>query len=438
MIRCKVALIYPYFLTPGTEHILFPPLGIAGLASQLARRGVEGRIVDCTFLSFPEAVQAVEVEAPQIIGIYLMASMAQSGLALLAELRQRLPGTLFLAGGPLASVYPEKYLASFDLVFVGEADLVFPEFCRDYLAGEVTLAQIQAGLVPAGRFYPGLAFLQAGQLHQTPPRHLASPDFDTLPLPDRRQSDHPRYQAFWQKKDGSRTASLITGYGCPHDCYFCSRPIFGRSYRRRSLDRIMEEIDEIAALGYDHLWIADDCFTLELSFVTAFCHRLLARPRGLTWSCLSRVDNLEKKVLDLMAQAGCIRVFLGLESGDDSTLQLMNKRTTTAQGEQAVRMYAQAGIKATGFFIVGYPGETMASIEKTLTWALKLPLADISINVPYPLPGSKLYQQVKMREDIDWEQENQVRFIYQSEFDPEYLAERIEKTMAEFRRKRAL
>ena len=115
----------------------------------------------------------------------------------------------------------------------------------------------------------------------------------------------------------------------------------------------------------------------------------------------------------------------------------MKKRATLEQGIEAVHHFQKAGIETAAFFIVGYPGETQASIELTFELALRLPLDEISFNVPYPLPGSKLFDRVSgLNENKDWDKENEVTYVFQSEFDEEWLRTRIGQTMETFAEKK--
>jgi len=136
----------------------------------------------------------------------------------------------------------------------------------------------------------------------------------------------------------------------------------------------------------------------------------------------------------LMKEAGCQKVYLGLETGCDETLRLMNKKASVEDGIRAVHYFHEAGMQVGGFFIVGYPEETQASIEETFRLALSLPLDDISFNVPFPLPGSALFDRVSgIDPEKDWRYENDVTFVYTSEFDPSWIKQRIRQTMQAFR-----
>jgi anaerobic magnesium-protoporphyrin IX monomethyl ester cyclase len=210
--------------------------------------------------------------------------------------------------------------------------------------------------------------------------------------------------------------------------------VFGNRFRRRDLDTVFAEIDQIRRLGYDNLWIADDNFTLSLPYLREFCQRTVGQ--HMSWSCLSRVTGINAEVAQMMKTASCQRVYLGLETGDQTTLELMNKKASVDEGIQAVYQFKKAGIEVAAFFIVGYPGETMSSIEETFHLALTLPLDYISFNVPYPLPGSRLFERVSGLVEGDWNKENEVTFLYSSEFDQGWLKRRIQQTMQAFAEKK--
>jgi anaerobic magnesium-protoporphyrin IX monomethyl ester cyclase len=154
---------------------------------------------------------------------------------------------------------------------------------------------------------------------------------------------------------------------------------------------------------------------------------------GMKWTCLSRTEEITMQDAGLMKKAGCKKVFFGLESGDNDILKLMNKNTTVEAAERALDLFSRCGIETAGFFMVGYPGESLETIEATLQWALTLPLDEISFTIPFPLPDTKLAERVSgLQADADWRYENENRFVYASGFDQEYLQRRIEETYARF------
>jgi len=427
----KVAFIYPYFRTRTPTELLFPPLGAASLASQLRPLGIETRIFDCTFQTFTEVEKSLAAYRPDLVGIYSMVSLSRNTFRIAEMVRTQLPESLLVAGGPLPTLYPERYSRRFDAIFRGEADQSFPRFCRDLADGG--LRRDQLGKLPL-ESYEGLFIGNHDLLVSNPPVHYREGQVASFPIPDRSDFDHASYQKVWSRLDGSKTTSIILTFGCPFHCDFCSRPVFGNLFRRRNLDVVFEEIEQIRQLGYDSLWIADDNFTLNLAYLKEFCARMAGR--NIQWSCLSRVTGISEDLARLMKEAGCRRVYVGLETGSEATLQLMKKQASLQEGIEAVHLFHKVGIEVAAFFIVGYPGETVASVEATFRLALSLPLDIISFNVPYPLPGSELFERVSEIDlSKDWDKENEVTFIYKSEFDPVWLEGRIQQTMSAFAEK---
>ena len=434
-VREEVALIYPFFreINPIEEEKLFPPLSVAYLASQMKERSIRISVYDGTFLTRDDVIRHVTRDAPAIISMYLMITMCRNALFLVDELRKLLPGTLFIAGGPLATLYPDRFAEVFDVVFCGEGDLTVPRFCEDYCksgCGPCDISRLDL------MSYPGIYMRKGEVMVNAPAIHHPVDVIDRLPLPDRSIFDHPRYQEFWERTSGCRMTSIMITRGCPYSCDFCSKPVWGNNYRKPSLERVFAEIRDILGYGYNRLWIADDSFTLDMEYLRAFCRKKITEGLSFTWTCLSRVDRLDEEIVGLMKDAGCVRVYLGLESANDDTLRLMGKRAAVKDGIKAVRLFRQAGIETAGFFIVGYPGESEESIDETLTLAASLPLTEISINVPFPLPGSPLFSRIgSVDTQADWRIANEISFIYKSEFDESVLRQKIRKAKDSFREK---
>jgi anaerobic magnesium-protoporphyrin IX monomethyl ester cyclase len=385
----KVALIFPYFRTRSTNEILFPPLGAAYLAAQLRQLRIETRIFDCTFGTFRQLQKGLTSYQPDIVGIYSMITLSRNTFRIAEMVRGSFPDSLLVAGGPLPTLYPERYNRQFDVVFRGEADLSFPQFCQDFFEQGVSRQKLRE--LPL-ETYHGLFIHDPEFQVEAPLIHYKEKDIRHFPLPDRNGFDHGAYQKVWLEKNRSKTTSIMLTLGCPYSCDFCSRPVFGSVFRRRNLDAVFEEIEQIRRLGYDSLWIADDTFTLSPPYLKEFCQRMVGKK--IHWSCLSRVSGINEDTARMMKEAGCQRVYLGLETGSQATLQLMKKRATLEEGINAVHQFRKAGIETAAFFIVGYPEESISSIEATFELALTLPLDEISFNVPYPLPGSNLFDRV--------------------------------------------
>ncbi|HCY37825.1 MAG: hypothetical protein DKM50_08560 [Candidatus Margulisiibacteriota bacterium] len=422
-----VVLVYPYFYDKTHDSHLFFPLGIAAISSQIQEKGLAVHICDCTFKDFGLSLQEIISYRPGIVGIYVMVTLSNDAFRLARELKKHLPESLLVAGGPLPTIYPERFLSVFDVVFRGECDYTFARFCSEYFKSSRNFLGTKCV------HYPGLFFLNKGLIISNPVTHYNAEMIDRLPLPDRSGFDHKLYQDISEKKTGYKPASIMITKGCPYHCDFCSKPIFGNVFRKRAIANVLDEIIDIKRWGYNQLWIADDSFTLDLQYLQAFCSALISRKLDITWTCLTRVNGLTSTIVNLMRQAGCLKVYLGLESGSNETLQVMNKGVTVEDGTRAIRLFQKSGIKTSAFFIVGYPGESIESIEKTFDFSLAFPFEEISFNVPLPLPGSPIFERIKgINCYEDWNYKNELRFIYPTEIDGHWIKRRVSETMSEF------
>lgn len=430
----KVALVYPYFHPANDNSIFrFPPLGLGYIAAALKKRGVEVELVDCTFMQQREAIERIKRAEPQIVGFYSMFSMKKTTLELAYTLRNEgLDGCLFVVGGPLPSWSPESFLDVFDVVAVGEGEQTMSELA-DCVAQGKKLSGVK-----------GLIFRDGKHIVNTGPREFIE-NLDSLAFPTRDLFDNEAYKKYYLEHFGYSTTSMITSRGCPFSCDFCSRPIFGADMRTRSVGNIVDEVEEIAALGYDRVWFSDDCFTLNRHHLLDVCGEITRRSLDIGWECLSRVDTMDAQVAEGMKRAGCIGVFFGIESGNDSVLSIMKKRITTTQAQRAVHAAKAAGLKVGAFFIVGYPGESNKTVLDTVRFASGLPLDYLSFTLPYPIPGTPLYERVKDHgvSIEDWEEPKNYRLIrhkllYASGFSEGKLKFAIGKAQAQFYGRRYL
>ena len=391
-----VALVYPYF-RPSRDRspFRFPPLGLGYIASTLRNSGYSVKIIDCTFISENEAIQTLSSLSPRVIGIYSMFSMKHPALRLARLLRGGCD--LLVAGGPLPTIYPEEYLDEFDVVCVGEGEETMLDLVR------VSQKHADMSNVQGICFKAKDGTSKSQQVITTPPRAPIR-NLDSIPLPARDLFENEAYQDYFLRRFGRKETSIITTRGCPFDCDFCSRPIFSKNFRARSYQSVVDELCEIAHLGYDWVWFSDDCFTLNTRRVLEVCEEMRNRHLDLKWECLSRVDTFSLNIASAMKSAGCRRVFFGIESGDDGILKEMRKQINVGDVRRAVDVAVKVGIEAAGFFIVGYPGEDDSTILKTIRLATELPLDYVSFSLPYPIPGTGLYNRVKDRmSEQEWQ-----------------------------------
>jgi anaerobic magnesium-protoporphyrin IX monomethyl ester cyclase len=389
----KVTLVYPYFHPSNDNSIFrFPPLGLGYLAAVLRKRGVQVEVVDCTFIDQKDALRRIILSHPTMVGIYSMFSLRKASIEMARHLKNHCD--LLVAGGPLPSLDPYDFLQDFDVVIVGEGEETILSLAEATEKGQ-SLSQVK-----------GIVYNNDGKIRTTPQRGFVK-NLDSLPFPARDLFENEAYKQFYKKRLGYTTTSMITSRGCPFRCDFCSRPIFGNDFRTRSPENIVEEIDSIASMGYERVWFSDDCFTFNRQQVIKTCEIIKQKGIHLGWECLSRVDTMDQTVAKKMKEAGCIRVFFGIESGNNDVLRLMNKSITTQQATNAVRNAKREGLQVGAFFILGYPGETDQTVLDTVNYASSLKLDYLSFTLPYPIPGTPLHERVKDNGGIhidNWEE----------------------------------
>jgi anaerobic magnesium-protoporphyrin IX monomethyl ester cyclase len=428
----KVTLVYPYFHPTNDNSVFrFPPLGLGYVAAALKQHGVPVELVDCTFLSREAAVEKVRRSHPDIVGVYSMFSMKKTSLELARVLRDCCD--LLVVGGPLPTLNPEDFLDVFDVAVVGE--------------GEETAVELVDSVDKGLGFsdMKGIAYKDDGEVRVNAARDFVE-DLDSLAFPSRELFDNEAYKDYYAKRFGYTTTPAITSRGCPFSCDFCSHPVFGTHFRMRSPCSIVDELESVSGLGYDRVWFADDCFTLSREHLIRVCDEMVRRDVGLSWECLSRVDTMDRQVAEKMHEAGCVRVFFGIESGNDHVLAIMNKQITVEKARKAVYAAKAAGLQVGAFFIVGYPGESNESVLDTVHFASSLPLDYLSFTLPYPIPGTALYERVRGNGNVavdDWEEPKnwsliRHKLLYGSSFSEAKLKFAIGKAQMQFYGRRFL
>jgi anaerobic magnesium-protoporphyrin IX monomethyl ester cyclase len=369
--------------------------------------------LDCTFLTRAAALQLALETMVEVIGIYCMVSMTEDCLWFAQQLRHNC--RLLVVGGPLPTCDPKPFLDYFDVVVLGEGEQTMPELVKTFEIGsELKLVH---GIVFSSE--QGIAKTPAEKIITTPRRAFAR-DLDCIHFPARELLPNREYILYGKKKYGYAITTVMSTRGCPYHCEFCSNVVFGGSYRERSPKNVVDEIESALSLGYDRISFADDVFTMKRSRVIEVCEEITRRGLDFQWECLGRVDALDYPTAVIMKNAGCNRIFFGIESGDDRMLVLIRKQITSDQARQAVEAAHLAGLQAGAFFILFYPGDTNETVLNTLRFATSLPLDYLGLSMPYPLPGTALYDRVKQQINRPWRPEESLFgshvLIYKSDF----------------------
>jgi radical SAM superfamily enzyme YgiQ (UPF0313 family) len=166
--------------------------------------------------------------------------------------------------------------------------------------------------------------------------------------------------------------------------------------------------------GVKEILIEDDTFIVSSQRVQELCERIISEKMDITWSCLGRADRVSPELLSLMKSAGCWHISYGIESGDPNILKGMKKNLNIEQIKKAVRWSKEAGVYTKGFFMVGFPEESEASLSATLSLAKSLHLDDISVMQLTPFPGSQLYETAEQHGEFerDWRKMNTLDTVF--------------------------
>jgi anaerobic magnesium-protoporphyrin IX monomethyl ester cyclase len=384
----SVLLIYPFFIPRRDRSVFrFPPLGISYIAASLQKAGYEALLMDCTFMDKQEALKKALAAEADVVGIYCMATMLDECFWFAEQLRAHCK--LLVTGGPLPTCDPEPFLKHFDVVVRGEGEKTMLDLVNVY--EEKSELNTVAGIV----------YKKDSNLVFTPHREFTK-ELDRIPFPARELLPNESYIRYGKKKYGYSITTVMSTRGCPFRCEFCSNVVFGGSYRERSPENVVDEIESALALGYDRISFADDVFTMKKERVVKVCREIKRRGLNFNWECLGRVDALDYSTALEMKAAGCTRIFFGIESGNEQMLELMNKRITTDEARRAVNAAHQAGIEVGAFFILCYPGDTDDTVLETLHFTTTLPIDYLGLSMPYPLPGTELYKRTRDQITRDW------------------------------------
>lgn len=199
----------------------------------------------------------------------------------------------------------------------------------------------------------------------------------------------------------SPIAFMITSRGCPYRCTFCSSKIYTRKYRFRTAENVINEVSFLVKNGFKDITFFDDSFTVNRKRVLEICDKI--KDKQISWRCLSRVDNVDKELLKSMKDSGCYQIQFGVESGSQRMLNLMKKGIKVNQIKKAFELCNKIGIETVGFFMLGYPGETIKTIEKTIKLAHAIKPDFVTFNLFTPLPGSEIFDKMPIKE---WEKYN--------------------------------
>lgn len=383
-------LTHGYFLMedPKERQIMKPyaPLGLLYICSHLRSKGFDVDVFDTTFSSRQELIQFLRSEKPSVLGIYANLMTRGNVIEVLAAAREA--GWRTVVGGPEPGAYSLEYLqAGAHVVVSGEGEVTMEELLLALRCGEQDFSKIA-----------GLSFLDCnGNFCQNPPREQIQ-NLDLQPWPARDAIDIHRYVKTWRTHHGSGSINFITARGCPFRCNWCSHQVFGQSHRRRDPAKVVDEVESLLSeYQPDMIWVSDDVFTINHAWIRNYAAEMRRRGLRIPFECISRADRLSPEMMDLLAELGCFRMWIGSESGSQRILDAMDRGVKIEQVHKAVEMCRERGIQSGMFLMWGYEGEDLEDIEATVKHVSASQPDVFLTTVSYPIKGTPYYNRIAQK-----------------------------------------
>lgn len=378
-----------------------PPLGLAYIAAYIEEKSKhETKIIDMYThdMSQDSLLSEIQRFLPELIGFSAMTPWINIVGALAKSIKETFGQEICLAvGGPHPSTIPIQTLEEnphLDIAVSGEGEETMLELSNVIDNGE-DISSVN-----------GIAYRNQGAVNLNPPRSLIK-NIDDIPYPAWNKLDMSAYLSF-DYLFNKKAFPIITSRGCTGQCTFCdAHGVWTKRVRLRSAENIVNEMLTLKIYGVNHISFWDDNFLMSAQRIERICKILESNNPKMTWECLGRVDRVNKGLLGQMKKAGCTYVAYGIESGSQEILDYVKKNITLKQIRAAVKATKEAGLRAGGFFMVGFPTETEEQVKKTVEFVKELNLdwaSGLSMLVPYP--GTEIYKQMKaegliLREEWD-------------------------------------
>jgi anaerobic magnesium-protoporphyrin IX monomethyl ester cyclase len=364
--------------------IIRPHIGLLSLAAVLRRHGHGVRLVDALAQDLtPENTARVVMRyAPHAVAFTSYSLSITQAAEIARQVKNADPEVLTIVGGPHVSALPIETMTEFPAFDVG----VIGEGERTLLAVVEHLGERDFGAIDGVVIRHGEGIRVTGL---RPPIQdldvLPHPAWDLLEgFPERYPLHRIRYRRF-------PVADVCTSRGCPYQCTFCDRSVFGSRYRAFSPGYVIEQVEWLRrCLGVREVMFKDDLIMADRERMVAICEGMLSRQCDLSWSCMGRADKVDRALLALMRRAGCWQISYGIESGNQAVLDRAKKNLALERVEEALWMTREEGISPRGFFILGLPGETTVTIRESIDFATRSVLEDVNVALFTPFPGTEL------------------------------------------------
>jgi len=360
----------------------YPSLALASLAGKLTSGGHEVKILDLNLFRNPDKAltDAIREFRPGFAGITFSTPLFYESDRIVKLIKKTAVDIIVIGGGSHCSALPRETLAesSYDIICFGE--------------GEETLSEIVSGKNYGsidGICYRG----DDGALIMNGERDLLG-DLDELPFPKWDLFEIEKYKVTELLSRFSPTVGIETSRGCVFNCIYCNKSVFKRRFRKKSAQRVVNEMEYCLNMGFKEIHVLDDSFTIDMQRVEKIADEIINRGLKISWYSVSgiRVDLVNETLLRKLKRAGYYRAFFGIESGNQKILDRIKKGITIEQIKTAVQLARKAGMEVYGAFMLALPDETEDSLKDTIKLALELDLDIAKTTITYPLVGTPLYR----------------------------------------------
>ena len=375
------------------------PLGIAYLGEVLEENGDKVEILDAEAvgMSYREVAEHVSSRDVDVVGI-TMTTMTYSNAVKTIKAIKSISDAMIVVGGPHPTALPVETLKSvseIDVVVIGEGEATIVELINA-INRKKDLQNIR-----------GIAYRNGEEITVTDKRPYIE-DLDAIPFPARHLLPMELYRTKPSASEKFPSYSIVGSRGCPFRCTFCAIP-FGKRYRSHSAKRICDEMEHlIDNYGAKGVVFKDDVFTLNRKHVTKICNEIIDRGinEKISWSCATRVNLIDRPLLELMKKAGCWLIHYGVESGNQRLIDIIHKGIKLEEVKLAFNWTREAGIIIGSYYMLGLPSETREESLNTIEFAKSVGSDWASFTITTPYPGSELYNQlinVGMIKTFNWE-----------------------------------
>ena len=371
------------------NKLMIPPLGILYLGSSAKRAGHEVFIYDeqvSGALSIEELCRRVKDFGADVFGSSVITVNSHYVQNICAQIKGRIPGITTIVGGPHVTTMREDALdPAFDFLFIGEADASFPRFLELLESKSSAFSEI-----------PGLCFKDKGEKNiYTGKKFMET--LSELPPPDRSLLKNV-YKIKLPSGEIVPTTGVLLTRGCPFRCAFCAETAINENhYRRREAGEVADEIEMIQRdFGIDHFCFYDSTLTVNRKLIVDFCHELIRRDLKITWEGWTRANMIDEELAVLMKKTGFVRMAIGVESGNQHILDLIEKKVKLQDIRNVFKMFKKLKICAESFAMIGLPGETKETMYNTMRFIRSIPeIQYSSLGVVIPYPGTKVHHYAK-------------------------------------------